>query len=73
MPSSQKIDLQRDFAAGVNLSETQNLIPPFLHTVYVYTVQYTYSHREAGRGGRVEPKRRGRGATVQKAGSKIAT
>ncbi len=22
-----------------------------LHTVYVYTVQYTYSHREGGKGG----------------------
>ncbi len=25
--------------------------PPPLHTVYVYTVRYTYSHREGGRGG----------------------
>jgi hypothetical protein len=37
MTSSENIDQQRDFAAGVYLSENQNPIPP-LHTVYVYTV-----------------------------------
>ncbi len=35
MSSSKKIDLLTDFAAGVYLSEAQNLIPPPpLHTVY---------------------------------------
>ncbi len=41
MSSSKKIDLSRDFAAGVYLSEAQNSIPPPLFTqctVYVYTV-----------------------------------
>jgi hypothetical protein len=43
MSSSKRIDLYRDFAAGVHLSEAQNSL---------YTcVQYTYSHREEGRGG----------------------
>ncbi len=39
MSSSKKIDLERDFAAGVYLSEAQNPIPApsLLHTVYVYT------------------------------------
>jgi hypothetical protein len=32
MFSSTKIDLQRDFAACVNLSEAQNPIPPHIHT-----------------------------------------
>jgi hypothetical protein len=36
MSSSQKIDLQRDFAAGVYLSEAQNPIPLPVppHTLY---------------------------------------
>ncbi len=54
-----KIDLQRDFAAGVYLPEVQNPIPPPPYTLYT-CIQYTYSHWE-GRG-RVEPER-GRGAT----------
>jgi hypothetical protein len=36
MSSSKKIDLKKDFAAGVYLSEAQNPInPPSLHTVFV--------------------------------------
>ncbi len=31
-----KIDKERDFAAGVHLSEAQNPIPPLIH--FVYTV-----------------------------------
>jgi hypothetical protein len=47
MSSSKKIDLERDFAAGVYLSEAQNPIPPPLHTVY--------GEGEGKGGGRVEP------------------
>jgi hypothetical protein len=51
-----KIDLCRDFAAGVYLSEAQKPYPSSrpLHTVYVYTV-YVFTQ---GRGGGVEPERR---------------
>ncbi len=56
MSSSKKIDLKRDFAAGVYLSEAQNPPPPY--TLYTW-IQYTYSHREGGGG--VEPMRRGEG------------
>ncbi len=57
MSLSKKIDLLRDFAAGV-LSVWGPLpsydpklpLPPPLHTVYLYTLQYNYSHREGGGG-----------------------
>jgi hypothetical protein len=63
MSSSKKIDLKRDFAADVYLSEAQIPIPPPPHpyTLYVACIQYTYSHREGGEGERVEPERRGEG------------
>ncbi len=59
MSSSKKFDLQRDFAAGVYLSEAHNpLTPPppphRLHTLYVYTVQL-FTLR--GLGGRIEPEK----------------
>ncbi len=55
----KKIDLLRDFAAGVYLSVTQNPIPPPLYTPST-CIEYTYSHREGERGGgRVEPGRIG--------------
>ncbi len=54
MSSSNKIDLQRYFAAGVYLSEAQtSFSPPPLPPVTLYT----YSHREGGKGERVEPER----------------
>jgi hypothetical protein len=47
MSSFKKIDLERDFAAGVYLSEAQTPPPPYI----LYTrIQYTYSHRDGGRG-----------------------
>ncbi len=46
--------------------------PPPLHTVYVYTVQCTYSHKEGGRGGSWT-REKGRGGTVHKDGSKLPT
>ncbi len=49
MSSSKKIDLWKDFAAGVYLSEAQEPLPPPLHTVYVYTV-YLFT-QGGGRGG----------------------
>jgi hypothetical protein len=46
MSSSKKIDLQRDFAAGVYLSEAQNPNPnpppPNPYTLYK-KIHYTYS------------------------------
>jgi hypothetical protein len=47
MSSTKKIDLQRDFAAGVYLSEAQNPIPFPLYTLYT-CIQYTCLHREGG-------------------------
>jgi hypothetical protein len=64
MSSSKKIDLKKDFAAGVHLSEAQNPTPPSLHTVYVCT----HTHSEGG--GRVEPERRLEGQQFTKMGQK---
>ncbi len=48
--SHLKIDLLRDFAAGVCMSEAQKPIPhPPLHTVYVYTV-YLFTKGQGGGG-----------------------
>jgi hypothetical protein len=58
------------FAAGVYLSEAQNLIPSPTHCIRVYSI-LTCIH--TGKGGRVEPEKRLAGATVHKAGSKIPT
>jgi hypothetical protein len=46
--------------------------PPPLHHVYVYAV-YTYSHREWGEVGRVEPERRLEGLQLTNLGRKIPT
>jgi len=45
------------------------ITPSPLHTAYVYIVHLL----KQGRGGRVEPREKVRGATVHKAGSKIPT
>ncbi len=72
MPSTKKIDLQGDFAAGVYLSEAQNPILHALHTVYVYTV-YLFNIRtgKGGGAGEIWTREKGRGATVHKAGQKF--
>jgi hypothetical protein len=72
MSSSKKIiGLLKDFAAGVYLSEAQNPIPPPpSYTLYLIWIQYTYSHREGGSGGRIEPERRGKGQQFTKLGRK---
>ncbi len=57
----QKIDLLMDFAAGVYLSEDQNLIhrlPPPPYTTYSTRVYSILFHTGKGMGGRVEPERR---------------
>ncbi len=74
MSSAKKIDLLRDFAAGVYLSEAQKPIPhnpPPLHTVYVYTI-YLFTQWRGG-GGKPERKGEGQQFTVHKAGSKLPT
>jgi hypothetical protein len=49
MSSAKKIDLCRDFTAGVYLSEAQNPIPPPpLFTVYMYTVNLLTQIRSEG-------------------------
>jgi hypothetical protein len=68
MSSSNKIDLYRDFAAGVYLSEGQN---PMHCTPPPYTcIQFTDSQREMGERGRVEPDRRLEGHQFTKLGRK---
>jgi hypothetical protein len=67
--SSKKIVLLSDFAAGVYLSEAQNPIPPPLNTVYVCTANLFTQGR--GEGGRVEPERRGEGATGESKVTKL--
>jgi hypothetical protein len=54
------------------LSEAQKPVFLPLHTVYEYSIQYNYSHREGGGGGS-RTREKVRGATVHKAGSKIPT
>jgi hypothetical protein len=52
--SSKKIDLKRDFAAGIYLSEVQNPPPPPARCTVYNTrtcMQYTYSHIEEWGGG----------------------
>ncbi len=65
MSWSKKIDLKRDFAAGVYLYEEKPLIPPFTHCIRVYSI---LTHRE-GRGEN-EPERRGEGQQFTKPGRK---
>jgi hypothetical protein len=52
MPSSKKIYMKRDFAAGVYL--LRHTLPYTLYTC----IKYTYLHRKEGMRGRVEPVRR---------------
>ncbi len=65
----QKLTCKGGFAAGVYLSEVQNLItPPPLHTEYVYKV-YLFTQGR-GEGGELNQRE---GATDPKAGAKIPT
>jgi hypothetical protein len=50
MSSAKKIDLQRDFAAGVYLSDAPfPPLTPYPPPYTLYTcILYTYSHREGG-------------------------
>jgi hypothetical protein len=53
MSSFEKMDLYMDFAGRcIYLSEAQKPYTPSHYTLYtcVYTLQYTYSHMEGGRG-----------------------
>jgi hypothetical protein len=69
MSSSTKIDLYKDFAAGVHLSEAHNSLPPPLYTVCVFTVHLFTQGR--GVVGESLTRDKGKGATVHNAGSKI--
>jgi hypothetical protein len=68
MSSSKNIELQRDFSAGVDLSEAQNPIPsPLTHCIRADSVG-------KGEGGELNQRdRERRGATVHKAGPNIPT
>jgi hypothetical protein len=46
-----------EFAAGVYLSEAQTPYPSPAYTLYIYFIQYTYSHREGGEGNQREGER----------------
>jgi hypothetical protein len=43
MTSSKNIDLQRDFAAGVSLSEVQNSMVPWSFVLFIFSVVLLYS------------------------------
>jgi hypothetical protein len=63
--SSKKIDLERDFAAGVYLSEAQNPITPHPHTVHI-RVYCTLIHTgKRGRGGELNHREVERGNSSQ--------
>jgi hypothetical protein len=51
-----------------DLPSCDPILPP-LHTVHVCSVQYTYSHREGGKGGELT-RENVRGAMLHKAGRK---
>jgi hypothetical protein len=66
MSSSKKIDLYRDFAAGVYLSEAQKpIIPSLTHCISVYSI-FIYTGK--GGRGRVDPERRLEGQQFTKLG-----
>jgi hypothetical protein len=63
MSSPKKIDLKRDFAAGVYLSEVQNPITPllpFTHCIRVFRIQFLFPCTgDGGGGGRELNQRKG--------------
>jgi hypothetical protein len=65
----RRIYLERDFAAGVYLSEAHNPIPPLTHCIRVYSILI-----HTGKGERESRTREmGKGASLLKDGTKIAT
>ncbi len=79
MSSSNKNFLQRDFAAGVYLSEAllQNMVSNRTQHPHPFPATHCpcilYFDTGKGVGGKVEPERRFEGAAVHKARSKIPT
>jgi hypothetical protein len=72
MSLSEKIDLQRDFAAGVlsvwgPLSSYDHILPPLTHCIRVYSILI---HAEKGAGEGKLTREKVRGALVHKAGRK---
>jgi hypothetical protein len=51
MSSSKKIDLERDFAAGVFLSDAQNPIPSLPCTLYTFALHSILIYTGKGRRG----------------------
>jgi hypothetical protein len=69
MSSFKNIDMSRDFAAGVYLSQAQNPIPPLTHYIRVYSILIQTGKGGRG-GGEVGEERRLEGQQFTKLGRK---